>query len=371
MFRRLGNNIGQGRRGKIFRLGTVGALSSCALLVLAWQTHPSWSNFTSISISNAKSRSARDPTSPQPIEIPVPLLANYYNHRFENGPPRDASSIKRREYGNSIPRRPLTIIAPFSDGSRLNTWLVNWERGEPTTAQRLAEIDEAIASTSLSSSTLFELARALNYLDGDEVADHCFRAALARVPAVGGAFPHVSATSSKALLADLQQTGALWRVEDYASLIKRFDIESSLFAPSSPESRRADHAKAEAYYYSMNSAPAVAIVRDLWTRHQAANDLSESDWEEMHWVTALYERGANLDSTNTIEHLRACIAMKGSHMRPATKLLVACLAERDMLPEAEQEFRRYIREMSPDVNEARVVFEAVYRARLRLRSEPQ
>jgi hypothetical protein len=221
--------------------------------------------------------------------------------------------------------------------SALDRRKARFDTGQAASESELEALSAILPGTSLDSLSLLEIGRAFDFLEGDVAAARWFRAGLVKAEAE---YRTVLPGDPRAwpLLAALDQTKALWRLEDYATLERRFALAHHLNPPLSPEARRAAHLYAEMLYYQRKFSEAAAAILQLAAEHRQAGDLGHlerSDLEEMDWVQGIMLCSAGRDA-EAAPHLERVLAYPASeHRRGAMAALVLSLArlQRCSLPE--------------------------------------
>ena len=300
-------------------------------------------------------------TGPQglaPVELPVAQLVDYYEHGIEHAPPRDPSGVmqRREAHYTAPPADPFTLIRsklmPGAGDAALRDWLDRWEagwtKGERTDPLHRHDLQDLLPKTTLDAITLLEVGRSVNFLDGDEHAAYWYRAGIDRAVA---AYANASPTdpSVKPLLALLDQTKALWRRQDHATLERRFALAMRLNPPLSPEARRAGYLNAEAVFAQGYWDRAADLMLGVQARHERAGDLGaaeKGDVHEMAWVLGLMcdQAGRHADA---IRHLDLCLHVGGEHRSKAMVTRFWALLAEGRVAEAERQIEEYVASCSP------------------------
>ena len=239
------------------------------------------------------------PGAYRPVDIPVSLLCDYYEHGIEHAPPRDPSGVMQlRERHYAAPADPCFLLDNHSGGTdvdgRLARLVTQWRtdalRGHETTSDDCKALQAAAERSWFGPCTLIDIGRAFAWLDGDSLAASWFRAGL-NVAQRESAGIAAGDPASRPLLHLLDQTKALWRLKDYPTLERRFRLAKALNPRLSPEERRASYLLAEMLYYQRRLDQAANAILELEAEHAEAGDLGakeRSDIPEMHWVTGLF-----------------------------------------------------------------------------------
>ena len=146
------------------------------------------------------------------------------------------------------------------------------------------------------------------------------------------------------MLSLLDQTKALWRLNDYAAMEKRFALAKRLNTRLSPEARRAGYLHAEMFYYQQRFSEAADAMLQVQSQHEQAGDLGlleKSDIYEMDWVLGMM-LFTDKRYAASLPHVRGCAARDGEHLRGALSTLIAVYANLGRIDEALQQLRVYI-----------------------------
>jgi hypothetical protein len=232
------------------------------------------------------------------VDIPVGLLCDYYEHRFEHAPPRDPSGImQKRERFYAAPGDPTEKVdvstGADSPERRLAAGidaLISHRQSEHADGRSsLNSFEEALYNSSLEPDLLLECGRAAQWLIDDQYASAFFHAGLVKARAEYSAFPSGN-PASLPLIHALDETKVLWRSKDYASLEARFVLARQLNAPLSPESRRAGYLLADVLFYQRRYKQAADVISKVQSEHERVGDLGAmdaSDSPEMAWTLGL------------------------------------------------------------------------------------
>jgi hypothetical protein len=271
------------------------------------------------------------------------LLGDYYEHGLEHAPPRDPRGVmQRREDFYAPPQDPLALARAQHHGRNddrlealLVAWQTNWSKGQPTSDGRIGELQEAAGGSSLDAVWLLQIARSMQFLDGDKVAAAFIHAALAKAEVQ---FMRTSSGDPVALplLRQLEQTKALWRLKDYPALGSRFRLARRLYPPLSIDSRRAGYLLADALFYQQRFKEAEATVLAVMDEHRRVGDLGmldRSDAYEMNYQVGYLQYCAG-DLEAAIGSLRLVIG-GGEHAQVAAEALLSALLQTGRLNEAQ------------------------------------
>jgi hypothetical protein len=292
------------------------------------------------------------------VELRPALLCDYYEHNVEHAPPRDPRGVmQKRELSYRAPAAPVAFLkSKLGAGNpadaalleALGLWQGLWHRGEELDPSAAARLESLAAACTGDEFTLLELGRALNFLGGDVAAAGVYRAALVKAGGTEHLVPGDPAAVQ--LLAALDQTAALWRLKDYASLEARFRLAVRLNAPLSPESRRAQYLLAEQLYSQHRSPQAAEEIVALLASHERAGDLGKldaSDLPEMNWVAGVFFYAAERFD-EAISRLEPLALDGGQRGKQAGMLVVAALAKTGRAAEARGRFRSYVARYRPE-----------------------
>jgi hypothetical protein len=232
----------------------------------------------------------------KPVDIPVGLLCDYYEHGVEHAPPRDPSGVmQKRELFYAAPHDPFCVDNSAFAGrddraflAKLESLRSSWERGEALNSAELGVLEFLAARSSLSTVGLLDMGRGMDWALGDRGAAAFFRAGLEKASRENGT-PGGGAASP--ILHVLHQTKALWRLRDYQALEMRFAISRRLSPPLSPEARRAGYLYADVLYCQHKNEEAAAAIVAVQAQNLIAGDLGaldRSDLPEMDWTQGLF-----------------------------------------------------------------------------------
>ncbi|HSZ54753.1 MAG TPA: tetratricopeptide repeat protein [Tepidisphaeraceae bacterium] len=271
-----------------------------------------------------------------PVDVPLGLLCDYYEHGFEHAPPRDPRGVmQRRETFYRPPPPPAEFlrskIGTSVDDRRLqglvDRWEADWLAGHPPAGAIIAQLQEAAGRSSLDAIALIEAAKGFEFLEGDQLAAAFFDAALLK------AEPQYALTqpgdpAALPLLHELDQTKALWRLKDYPALERRFRLARRLYAPLSVESRRSGYLLVDALFYQDRFDEAADLILAVQAEHRRVGDLGlleSSDLYEMN-----YEQGFLLFSAGRFEAaipLLKLVSGRGEHDQVAEQALFRALLQ--------------------------------------------
>jgi len=309
----------------------------------------------------------------KPVEIPVGLLCDYYEHGIEHAPPRDPSGVmQRRERFYRAPPDPFDVLEArhptAADAALLQTVRIcegSWRTGAQVTPENLARIQVFASESTLPALSLLDAGRAFVFLAGDELGGRLYRAGLSKAQGESASVaPGDSA--SVPLLHALDQTKALYRLRDYRALEERFSLAMRLLPPLSPEARRAAYLHADALYYQRRNYEAAEAIVAVMDQHRQAGDLGaleKSDIPEMEWAQGLFLYSA-ARYPESLPHLKAVVAAGGEHLDQALPLVVVALAKTGSANEADSVMCDYARRYRPAVDDAVPLFAAIDEARL-------
>ena len=308
-------------------------------------------------------------------DIPVGLLMDYYEHAVEHTPPRDPTGcMQRRERNYTAPPNPFTLVrsrltaspADVAFRQQFDAWETRWRQGtlqatSPGTARAtrqrgssngpdlaaLAILEKLAIESSLNAVTLLDAGRAIDFLAGDEAAAAWYRAGLAKAQVeYQGTSP--GDPKARPLLAVLDQTKALWRINDRRTMEKRFALARALNAPLSPESRRAGCLLAQMLFYQGRGSDAADVMLGLWKEHAQAGDLGaleRSDFGEMYWETGLFLYVARRWD-EAVPQLEGLLKTDDGRKRQACQYILECLVESDRYDEARARVKQYAEQYS-------------------------
>ena len=284
------------------------------------------------------------------IDLPIMLLADYYEHGIEHAPPRDPSGcMQRRERYYTAPPNPFVLARSKLSQSGADVELRKWmesrqsgfDVGKLAETAELKSLEPLLSASSLQCEVLLEIGRAFNFLEGDLLAACWYRAGLAKAERQ---YKDTKPGDPKArpLLCLLDQTKALWRLNDYAAMEKRFGLAMMLNPRLSPEARRAGYLHAEMLYYQGGCQKAATAILAVQAEHERAGDLGtleKSDIAEMHWVLGLFLFFAERDA-DAVPHLEFAARPKGEHSLHALSLLPFALVRSGQIDRAVIEYKR-------------------------------
>jgi hypothetical protein len=287
----------------------------------------------------------------RPVDIPLALLCDYYEHVREHVPPRDPTHpLQQRERHYFTPSDPFDAIATRLSSSQPDTalraqlaaWERQWASGRTASPAQLRELELLAAPSSLKAEVLLDAGRALNFLAGDDAAAAFFRAAIAkaeeqyRQTAVGD-------PAALPLLDQLQQTRALWRLRDDATLARRFALAARLYPTLSVETRRSECLLAHSLYYQGRSEDAANIILRLWEEDRQASDLGvadKSDFAEMDWLSGLYLAAARRYG-EAVPYFNAYLQHGEDRKLEAVQYLAVCLKHLGRKSDADELLKKY------------------------------
>ena len=284
------------------------------------------------------------------VDIPVALLADYYEHITEHTPPRDPSgSMQRRERHYRAPGDPFGRMSSAAGkgeaDAQLRATLEIWEKGFRSGGQDpdvLADVVWLVDRSSLSPEVLMDAGRALDFLIGDKVAAQFFNVALEKAQQSYKTAPSDD-PSARRLLDAMDQTKALWRLRDFVGLEKRFALAMTLYPPLSVESRRAGCLYATAVYYQNRPDDAVATILKVWEQDRQIGDLGaleKSDVAEMNWLTGGYLFSARRFK-DAIPYYQAFLRTDDGRKRDGADFLSICLAQTGQIGPSDTLRREY------------------------------
>jgi tetratricopeptide (TPR) repeat protein len=203
-------------------------------------------------------------------------------------------------------------------------------------------VGDLARQSSLKANDLLEIGRAFDFLEGDEAAVVWFGAALDKAQAEYDK-TQPGDPAARPLLYQLEQTKALWRLNDYRALEKRFALAMALNPPLSVESRRAGCLHATTLYYQGRAGDAADAILKVWEQQKQAGDLGaleKSDFGEMDWVTALYLYSARRYD-EAIPYYQAFLQTDDNRKRSGAMMFANCLTMAGKKDEAEQVRKQY------------------------------
>lgn len=285
----------------------------------------------------------------KPAEVPIAMLADYYEHDLEHAPPRDPSgAMQRRERFYLAPHEPFELLRTnltdsFADRSlrsQLDALETSWHRDGAS--RPAADLQALTTRSSLSPQILLEAGRGFDFLAGDELAASFFRAAFTKAAAQ---YQNTQSGDPAALafLRELEQTKALWRLQDYPALEKRFALAMALYPPLSPDARRSAYLHALAINREGHHEEAAQAILAVDQQHKQAGDLGaldKSDIGEMEWVTATYLYSAR-QYAQAIPYFQSLLQTGDSRSPNGARLLVNCLTRTGQIQAAQAIRMRY------------------------------
>jgi hypothetical protein len=322
-------------------------------------------------------RSSREPgaiAGKGAIDLPIMLLADYYEHGIEHAPPRDPSGcMQRRERYYTAPPNPFVLARTKLSQSGADVELRKWMEsrqsgfgvGKLAESGELKSLEPLLSASSLQCEVLLEIGRAFNFLEGDGLAACWYRAGLVKAEQQYKD-TQPGDLNARPLLSLLDQTKALWRLNDYAAMEKRFALAKRLNPQLSPESRRAGYLYVEMLYYQGRFQEAATAILAVQTEHERAGDLGsleQSDIGEMHWVQGLFLSYANRHA-EAIPHFEAIAARPSSeHAQGAAAGLFGCLARVHRTAEAAKRLGEYVARYHPEQREVAEFVEMLERSK--------
>jgi tetratricopeptide (TPR) repeat protein len=280
----------------------------------------------------------------RPVDMPLALLCDFYEHGIEHAPPRDPRGVmQRREDHYRAPPDPFDLMrrqltASLEDtrlARQICAWQQDWMLGHPAGLKIIGALEQSAAQSSLNTHNLLEVGRAMNFLAGDQVAAAFFRAALAKASREYSALPPGS-PEALSLIHELDQTKALWRLGDYPSLELRFRLARRLHPPLSVESRRAGCLLADALFYQDRFDEAADVILAVQAENLRVGDLGaldKSDLPEMEFLQGYLGYCARRFD-QAIPHLRRLLGT-GEHDQVAARSLFEALLQAGRLDEAQ------------------------------------
>jgi hypothetical protein len=308
-----------------------------------------WATFSALLPGRAENGNAsgRVLSAPRPpANVPLALLADYYEHAIEHTPPRDPSgSMQRRERNYTAPPHPLKLVRSRLSGSPgdralrrdLDVWEKAFQQGAGDVSSYLDALERGAADSSLDAVTLLDVGRGMHFLAGNRAAAAWYRAGLEKAGREYAGRPPGDA-SAKPLLDLLDQTKSLWRLNDHAAMEKRFSLAMRLQPPLSPEARRAACLYSQMLFYQNRHGEASDVTLELWKRHEQAGDLGKlekSDFGEMHWLTGLFLTMARRHA-EAVPHWEGLLRTTDPRQQQAARYLVTCLVESGKYDEAKK-----------------------------------
>ena len=240
------------------------------------------------------------PEAAAPVDVPLALVADYYEHLAEHAPPFQAGGVmQQRERYYQAPPDPFALLhSRLGSGSAndraLGAWLVRAEdrflSGAAYPSDESKTVEDAAAKSSVDALTLLEVGRGFQFLMGDQLGAALFRAGLAKASMESkGVRP--GDPSAQQLLHLLDQTKALYRVNDQAALAARFKLASHLYPPLSVDARRSACLCADALSVRGKAQEAADMILEAWRQDREVGDLgltSSADVPEMDWRAGTY-----------------------------------------------------------------------------------
>lgn len=267
-----------------------------------------------------------------PIDMPIMLLADFYEHGIEHAPPRDPSGcMQRRERNYTPPSNPFILARTKLSQTDADLALLRWLQsrqhrfalGQIAGPAEVNALQPLLANCSLSSEVLLDLGRAFSFLETDALAACWYRAGIDKAEQQFQNTPPGS-PDAQPLLNLLDQTKALWRLKDHATMAKRFALAMRLNTPLSPEARRAAYLHAEMLFYQQLFEQAANAILQVQADHDKAGDLGAleaSDIYEMHWVLGYFLAAARR-LQEAQPHFKAVCSINCEHSRAAFCMLV-------------------------------------------------
>jgi tetratricopeptide (TPR) repeat protein len=296
----------------------------------------------------------------RPADVPLALLGDFYEHLAEHCPPRDPTHpLQLRERFYRPPADPFDAMISLLGGNQpdrtlkeeLDTLERQWARGEVPSPTRLRELETLAAGSSLRAEVLLDAGRSLDFLMDDQAAAVFFRAGLTKAKQQ---YEHTPPGDPSALplLYQLDQTKALWRLQDNTALAQRFELAARLYPGLSVEARRSQYLYANSLFNLGKSQEAADTILRLWRQHEKAGDLGTidpSDRAEMDWVSGLYLSSARRYEM-AIPYLKRFLQSNDNRKPMAARYLSICLRHLGRSQEAEGLLARYHRSTRPAVS---------------------
>jgi hypothetical protein len=156
--------------------------------------------------------------------------------------------------------------------------------------------------------------RGFNALEGDQLAACWYRAGLAKAETE---FQQILPGNKRTypLLHVMDQMKALWRLNDFQAMERRFLLARKFNIALSPEARRAGYLYAEMLYSQQKFVAAADAILLVQREHDQVGDLGvleKSDFGEMAWVQGLFLQMAGRDA-EALPHFRKCTQLDGEH----------------------------------------------------------
>jgi hypothetical protein len=234
------------------------------------------------------------------VDVPLALVSDYYEHFKEHVPPfQEDGVMQSRERNYRPPQDPFSLLQErlrpdlpqdAALAGQMSEVRERWMRGGPKGEDSLADIENLAAASSLDAQVLLEVGRGSQFLVGDELAADLFRAALTKA-AAQFKDTRPGDPSALPLLRLLDQTKALYRVNDQDALARRFELGMRLYPPLSVESRCAACLCAQSLSVGGKPQEAADTILVAWRQDQEVGDLGISnpqDLAEMEWRAGRY-----------------------------------------------------------------------------------
>jgi hypothetical protein len=290
---------------------------------------------------------------PRDARLPIALLCDYYEHGIEHAPPRDPSgSMQRREQFYRTPPEPIDFLCaqlkanPADEVARrlLLSWQSEWMMGNAKVCSvpSAGQLAKAVEGSSLNDLAILDAGRGFNWLVGDEFAAQFYKAALDKAFRVR---KDVRAGDPSCLdfLHGLDQTRALWRVNDYEGLELRFRFARRFNLPLSVESRRAGCLLVDALYYQNRIDEALNVLGQVQAEDDRVGDLGtldRSDFYEMDYLHGFLLQGAGRNAA-ALPYLKK-VVIGGDHAQGATYSLFKAYLALEQFGSAEATLKGYI-----------------------------
>lgn len=317
------------------------------------------SSASSTTAAPAGKAGGRDPAAPAPVDTPVALLSQYYEHGPEHAPPRDPSgAMQRRERGYTPPPNPLYLLrSKLTKDERdrpLREWVERYEAAlrkadfgpfdvprehvdflqTAGANQRDGQVEmrvvpgptlaPALQTCSLDTVTLLDVGRAMQFLSGDFFAIPWYRAGMLKAAEELKDVPAGDARA-RPFLALSEQTGkALWRTNaGWDVQEQRFRLARRLYPPLSAEARRSGVLLGVSFHYQGKSAESAKTILEVQAEHDQAGDLGaleKSDFDEMAWLSGLFLfQAGRYDEARP--HWERCAKLGGNWAQQAARML--------------------------------------------------
>ena len=272
----------------------------------------------------------------KPVDIPVGLLVDYYEHVNEHVPPRDPTgAMQRRERGYRAPRDPSEMLGKKnviptnvpSFGSMMAKLESDLLSGHDYESDRVGRDDLRwmLQESSLSPEDTLEFGRGVQFLLGPKSAAVCFDVGLDR--AMLGIVQNTVVENSPNLVEELDQTKVLWQVRDYVGLEKRFRVVQHMYLPLTVENRRAAVLCASAVFLQGRFDEAVELLSEAQAAHNRAGDLGvleKSDIAEMEYLQGSFLFSARKYNL-AVEHFEAFLRSGDARAVEAARMMEICL----------------------------------------------